>query len=69
MIVMKLGGTLVGTTESNDSTAKTVVAAVERQAGGPDAEGGIAEAARGQAQGRHVREQRGGLRRPVPRAT
>ncbi|MCZ0937189.1 MAG: hypothetical protein OXJ55_01025 [Caldilineaceae bacterium] len=40
MIVMKLGGTLVGTTESNDSTEKTVVAGVERQAEGAYAAGG-----------------------------
>lgn len=40
MIVMKFGGTSVGTTESIDSATKIVAAAVERQAGGAGAEDG-----------------------------
>ncbi len=42
---MKFGGTSVGPTESNDGVARIVATAVEKQAGGTDAGGGIAEAA------------------------
>ena len=60
---MKLGGTSVGPTESIDGVARIVAAAVEEQAGGADAGGGIAEAvlgaAWGQAQGLPRLERRG----------
>ena len=46
---MKFGGTSVGPTESIDGVARIVAAAVEKQAGGADAEGGIAEAVAGAA--------------------
>jgi len=57
---MKIGGPSVGPTGSIDGVARIVAAAVEKQAGGADAEGGIAEAtwaaARGQAQGLPLQE-------------
>jgi len=42
---MKFGGTPVGPTESIDGVARIVATAVEKQAGGADAGGGIAETA------------------------
>ena len=63
---MKFGGTSVGPTESIDGVARIVATADEKQAGGADAGGGIAEtgwaAARGQAQGLTLQVRCGGLR-------